>query len=91
VEVDPPEVRLSSLRRYETVSSQLQVLSGQIDVPIAQQLTAFHDGPLASICRHPEADRASSTISASLFLPQQRMMLFCHGLPCQGHYDRFAV
>jgi isopenicillin-N N-acyltransferase-like protein len=89
--VDPPEVRRSSQRRYETVSRELDASFGQIDVPFAQRLAAFHDGPLGSICRHLERDGKTGTISASIFLPRQRTLLFCHGLPCQGHYDEFRI
>jgi N-acyl-D-amino-acid deacylase len=36
------------------------------------------------------AGKDSATISTSIFLPAQRTMLFCHGLPCQGQYDEFV-
>jgi len=52
---------------------------------------ASHDGPLSSLCCHPEAATNVTTISASIFLPAQRKLLFCHGLPCQGHYDEYAL
>jgi isopenicillin-N N-acyltransferase-like protein len=91
VDVGPPEARGKSFRRYEKVACALNAAFGQIDVPFAQRLMATHDGPLASICCHPEADSRASTLSASIFLPVQRKMLFCHGLPCQGHYDGFAI
>lgn len=91
VEVDPPEARGRSFRRHETVTQELQVFFGHIDLPLAQRLAASHNGPLASICCHPEADRELTTISASIFFPYQRLMLFCHGLPCQGRYDEFAL
>jgi isopenicillin-N N-acyltransferase-like protein len=88
--VDPPQARGRSLGRYETVSRALAGAQGRIDVPFAQRLAAAHDGPLSSICCHPEADTNVTTISASIFLPRQRRMLFCHGLPCQGYYDEFS-
>lgn len=90
VEVDPPEARGKSYRRHEKVNAELKAAFGGIDLPFAQRLMAVHDGPLASICCHPEADSNLTTISASIFLPVQRRMYFCHGLPCRGHYDRFA-
>jgi isopenicillin-N N-acyltransferase like protein len=89
--VDPPQARGRSAGRYEMVSRALAGAHGQIDVALAQNLAATHDGPLGSICCHPQADSKSTTISASIFLPWQRQMLFCHGLPCQGHFDRFSV
>lgn len=85
--VDPPQARGRSLGRYETVSRALAGASGRIDVPFAQKLAATHDGSLGSICCHPEAGTNVTTISASIFLPRQRQILFCHGLPCQGHFN----
>jgi isopenicillin-N N-acyltransferase-like protein len=89
--VDPPEARGRSLGRYETVSRALAGASSRIDAPFAQRLAATHEGPLSSICCHQEADTNVTTISASIFLPCQRQMLFCHGLPCQGRFDLFSV
>jgi isopenicillin-N N-acyltransferase-like protein len=91
VDTHPPPERGNSFRRYERVARELNAALGQIDVPFAQRLMASHDGRQASICRHPMEDSNSATISTSIFLPAQRTMLFCHGLPCQGQYDEFAL
>jgi isopenicillin-N N-acyltransferase-like protein len=89
--VDPPQARGRSLGRYEIVSHALAAAHGRIDTAFAQGLAATHDGPLSSICCHPEADTNATTISASIFLPRQRQMVFCHGLPCRGRFDLFSV
>jgi isopenicillin-N N-acyltransferase-like protein len=89
--VEPAEARDRSLGRYETVSRALAGAGGRIDAPFARRLAATHGGPLGSICCHPGAGTNSSTISASIFLPHQRQMLFCHGLPCQGEFDLFSI
>jgi predicted choloylglycine hydrolase len=91
VEMDPPEARGSTFRRHERVTTALGAAWGQIDVPFAQRLMADHNGPLASLCCHPQTDRQVATISASIFLPAQHRLLFCHGLPCQGQYDSFET
>jgi isopenicillin-N N-acyltransferase-like protein len=91
VDVGPPEARGRSRGRYETVTRELAARSSRIDVPFAQGLMAYHNGPLGSICCHPQAASKSTTISASIMLPAARRMLFCHGLPCQGVYDDLAV
>ncbi len=91
VDANPPPKRGNSFHRYERVTRELNAAFGQIDAPFAQRLMASHDGPLASICRHAVADKDSATNSTSIFLPAQRTMLFCHGLPCQGHYDDFVL
>jgi hypothetical protein len=91
VDLHPPPKRGNSFRRYGKVTRELNAALGQIDVSFAQWLMAAHDGPLASICRHPMAGSDSATISTSIFLPVHRTMLFCHGLPCQGQYDEFVL
>ena len=91
VNTSPPPKRGNSFHRYERVTRELNAALGQIDVPFAQRLMASHDGPLASICRHAVAGKDSATNSTSIFLPAQRTMLFCHGLPCQGQYDEFVL
>lgn len=89
--VDPPQARDHSLGRYETVRRALAAAHGRIDAAFAQGLAATHDGPLNSICCHPQANDNVTTISAVILMPRQRQMLFCHGLPCQGRFDRLAV
>ncbi len=91
VDLAPPEERGESQRRYERTTQELNAASGQIDVAMAQRLMASHDGPLAPICCHPKPGGGLSTISTSIWLPARRQMLFCHGLPCQGRFDRFSV
>jgi predicted choloylglycine hydrolase len=91
VDMDPPDARGRTFRRYETATAALSAAHGQIDVVFAQHLMASHNGPLASLCCHPEASSQMTTISASIFLPARRAMLFCHGLPCEGRYDEFVL
>jgi hypothetical protein len=91
VDVGPPEARGRSRGRHDTVTRELAAAFGRIDVPFAQWLMAYHNGPLGSICCHPQAASRSTTISASIFLPAERRMLFCHGLPCQGTYRDLTV
>jgi isopenicillin-N N-acyltransferase-like protein len=91
VDTNPPPKRGNSLHRYERVARELNAALGQIDVPFAQRLMATHGDPLTSICRHQLEGIDSATISTSIFLPVQRKLLFCHGLPCQGDYDGFGV
>jgi isopenicillin-N N-acyltransferase-like protein len=91
VELGPLEQRCSTWLRHERTTRELDASLGQIDVALAQRLMATHDGPQASICCHPEDNSGSTTISTSIFLPAQRQMLFCHGLPCRGRFDEFYV
>jgi len=91
--VDTSELPLkgNSFQRHKQVTRALERAAGLIDVAFAQRLMATHAGPLASICRHPTTGHESRTISASIFVPARRAMLFCHGLPCQGRYDEFVL
>jgi hypothetical protein len=91
VDTNPPPKRSNSFHRYERVTRELNAALGRIDVPFAQRLMTSHGDPLTSICRHPLEGIDSATISTSIFLPAQRTMLFCHGLPCQGQYDQFVL
>lgn len=91
VDTNPPETRGNSFQRYEKVAQVLRSHLGRIDVPLAKRLMATHDGPLASICRHPTAGSDSATISTNIFVPAQRRMLFSHGLPCQVRYDDYVL
>ncbi|HSJ55476.1 MAG TPA: C45 family peptidase [Anaerolineae bacterium] len=91
VDVSEPEQRGSSQQRFARATRELEVALGSIDIDLAQRLMAGHVGPLASICCHPKGEDGSRTISTSIFLPAERRMLFCHGLPCQGQFEAFAV
>ncbi len=90
VDTSPQALQGNSFRRYDKVKGVLTDAYGHIDADTAQQLMASHANPLASICCHPSSHSDTSTISAALFLPGQRRMLFCHGQPCQGTYRSFA-
>ena len=91
VDLEPPKVRGNSLRRYERVSKALEANDGAIDVDFAQDLMASHDPPLGSVCRHPLEGCESQTIAGCIFVPAERTLLFCHGLPCQGTYQTFDL
>lgn len=91
VDLSPPQNKGNTFHRYKKVTTQLNAAVGKIDVPFAQGLMAAHDGPLASICRHPVEGSDSATISNTIFLPVQRKMLFCHGLPCQEEYIELGI
>lgn len=91
VDVSPPGERGNSQHRFQRATRELEAAFGRIDVTLARRLMAGHGDPLASICCHSRGDDASCTISTSIFLPTERRMLFCHGLPCQGQFDTFDV
>lgn len=87
VDLSPAVVRGNSSQRYDKVSAALEAVHGQIDLDFAQRLMTSHGGDLASVCRHPVTGSDSATIASCIFLPADRTMLFCHGLPCQSFYE----
>jgi len=91
VDVSAPGEQGDSQRRFEQATRELEAAFGDIDVSLARQLMAGHAGPQAAICCHPREATGYRTISTSIFLPAEGRMLFCHGLPCQGRWDVFAV
>jgi hypothetical protein len=96
VDTSEPHLKGNSIQRHQQATRALEAARGRIDVPFAQRLMATHARPAASLCRHLAEGCSASTISASIFLPARRTMLFCHGRPChalagQGRYDEFVV
>jgi predicted choloylglycine hydrolase len=74
--------------RYATAKSLLEHAHGTLDVKQAKQIASYH-GAIA-LCRHrPQND--SDTISAAIYLPVQRQLLFCNGWPCQGSYETYRL
>jgi predicted choloylglycine hydrolase len=86
VDTEPPALQGNTFERYRKVKEALSVAHGRIDLAVAKALMASHDGPLASLCRHPLPESTSSTISTTILLPAQRRIHFCHGQPCQAAY-----
>lgn len=86
VDTSQAVVRGNSLKRYEFLTQQLRQAHGTIDLSFAKALMSSHTDILSSICRHPMNGETTSTISASIFLPKQRQMMFCHGYPCSQVY-----
>jgi predicted choloylglycine hydrolase len=90
MDLNPPVVKGNSFHRYDRVSEALSAAHGQIDVAFARRLMTTHDGPLASLCRHPMEGCDSATIASCVFVPAERTMHLCHGLPCQGTVESFV-
>lgn len=91
VDSNPPRLQGNSLRRRQVVEAALQAARGQVDVPWAQALMAQHGDGLSAICRHPELEAHSVTISTVVFLPRQAALHVTSGLPCQSPYEYHRV
>ena len=86
VDTYPAASRGNSLKRYDFLARQLKQAHGSIDLSFTKEIMGYHSDGLSSICRHPTEEQTGSTISASIFLPAQKRLFFCHGFPCSHEY-----
>lgn len=87
VDTNPPRLAGNSLARRQVVEASLQADFGKVDVAWAQSLMARHGDDLSAICRHPETDAHSVSISSVIFLPGQASLYVTNGLPCQTPFE----
>jgi hypothetical protein len=91
VDRSPPELRGNSQNRYAKVVAALQSVRGLVDAAWAQGFMADHGNPQYALCRHPDADPRSATISTAVYLPQERTLLFADGPPCQASFKAWSA
>ncbi len=91
VDTEPAALQGNTFARYDKVQAELTAAHGRVDVALAQQLMTSHDGPLASLCRHPLPGSNTSTISTTILLPARGELHFCHGQPCQSQFQIFNL
>jgi isopenicillin-N N-acyltransferase like protein len=77
--------------RYSAVAQALQNRSGGVDFEWGRRLMASHTTPLEAICRHPQYEPESVTISTVFFFPQTRTVLAAGGMPCRAAFKRYQV
>lgn len=81
----------SSLHRYSRVKRALLKAKGSIDLNWAINLMRQHGTPLNAICRHPELNPQSVTISSAIYLPTKKQLYLVNGIPCQNEYQVYPV
>lgn len=91
VDRSPAELRCNSEGRHARVTAALRAARGQVNAGWAQQLMASHGIPQEAICRHPDLDPRSATISTVLYLPRQGRLLLADGRPCQAAFRPWQV
>jgi isopenicillin-N N-acyltransferase-like protein len=91
VENNPPRLAGNSLVRRRVVEVSIEADFGKVDTAWAQALMARHGDDLGAICRHPEMDAHSVSISAVIFLPRQASLYVTNGLPCQTPFELHRV
>ncbi len=88
VQADAPNGYDETLGRHATAYALLRQLRGSLDVKRAQQIASYHGA--TAICRH-RPQNESDSISAAIYLPARRQLLFCNGWPCQGSYETYTL
>jgi predicted choloylglycine hydrolase len=88
---EPAYLPGSSEGRHRQVADALRDGSGQVDLAWSQKLMALHGSAQSAICRHPEVDATSVTISASIYAPRFGRLHVTHGNPCQVPFEAYQV
>ncbi len=91
VDSNPPQLRGNSQGRHARVTTALQVTRGRVNAGWAQELMTTHGGPQEAICRHPERQPRSGTISTVIFSPAEGILYFANGQPCQADFRRLST
>jgi isopenicillin-N N-acyltransferase-like protein len=91
VDNEPPYLRGNSQERRRQVENALLSERGQVDLAWSQTLMAQHGGSLRAICRHPEIEAQSVTISSVIYMPQKASLYIANGLPCQSQFELFNI
>jgi isopenicillin-N N-acyltransferase like protein len=91
LDISPTSQRGNSQERYATVNMALKQEERGIDLTWARKLMASHVNPKGALCRHPEYEPNSETISTVFFQPKSRGMLVAFGMPCRTTYYTMKV
>jgi isopenicillin-N N-acyltransferase like protein len=83
------DLRGNSQGRLRMIEAALGSAMGQVDIPWSQALMSAHGDNLSAVCRHPEIDPESVTISCVILLPREASMYVANGQPCQTPFDFF--
>ncbi|MGE5261763.1 MAG: C45 family autoproteolytic acyltransferase/hydrolase [Acidobacteriota bacterium] len=74
--------------RHATAQSLIKQARGTLDVKQAKEIASYHGS--TALCRH-RPQNESDSISAAIYLPVERQLLFCNGWPCQGSYETYRL
>jgi hypothetical protein len=91
IDDDPPHLRGNSEARRRVVETALRRSYGWVDLSWSRVLMSSHGDDLSSICRHPEMEAQSVSISSVIYFPRQAALYVCNGQPCQTEFDRYDV
>jgi isopenicillin-N N-acyltransferase like protein len=91
LDLSPLNQKGNTHSRYAAVAQALQNGSGGVDFEWGRRLMASHTTPLEAICRHPQYEPGSVTISTVFFLSQTRTVLAAGGMPCRAAFKQYQV
>jgi isopenicillin-N N-acyltransferase like protein len=91
LDISPTNQKGNSQERYATVDSALKQEERGIDLTWARRLMASHVNPRGALCRHPEYELDSETISTVFYQPKTRGMLVAFGMPCRTTFYSMRV
>jgi isopenicillin-N N-acyltransferase like protein len=87
----PIGIRGNTQKRYATVEGALRAVQETVDLDWARRLMASHLSPMEAICRHPEYEPVSVTISTVFYKPKSKQMRVAFGLPCRTGFYSLSV
>lgn len=79
----PPELRPSTFKRSERIETLLEKQYGKIRFQDLLRIMSDHENGINSICRHPEGDVLSRTVSCCLFVVEDLEAWTALGNPCE--------
>jgi isopenicillin-N N-acyltransferase like protein len=91
LDISPMNQKGNTWHRYAAVQAALETAQGAIDYRWARKLMASHTDPLKAICRHPEYEPGSVTISTVFFLPTTKTIRVAGGLPCRSAFATVQI
>jgi isopenicillin-N N-acyltransferase like protein len=91
LDISPISQRGNSQERYTTVETALTQDARRINMTWAQRLMASHVNPRGALCRHPEYEPDTETISTVFYQPKTRGMLVALGMPCRTRFYGMKV
>jgi isopenicillin-N N-acyltransferase like protein len=87
----PIGIRGNTQKRYATVEGALRAVQETVDLDWARKLMASHLSPMEAICRHPEYEPVSVTISTVFYTPKSKKMRVAFGMPCRTGFYTMSV
>lgn len=90
-EEEPLHLQGNSIERRKEVEKRLGLARGQVDLCWSKDLMAQHGNDLTAICRHPEIESDSYTLSSVIYFPLRAKLYLADGIPCQTPFESYEM